>query len=632
MDMQNDFFLTLSSDGSDFFNKTNTMSDFQIRLSNPIDLSKGAWVVGLVSLQYNQSIDNVGEELITIFNGVDSEKIIKFPRWCCTRTKTLLEYINKNLTAIKSTHKKRLSIAAQRKKTLYENPLYNSKPDEKLFKQMLEQLNVQSMPAHSDNEHGFSLSRKNIFNNKEKDNDFYQEHKITIKEFQEYMELSEKKRTKRDIHPDTDNETDEDNKRIKRENNQDTFTLRRINTTEIPTRPDLSKLNFIDLTSESQTITTPEIEDNNIQTSTRTTTSESRDIQTIIEKRRKEIEEEEEIREPVLIKNGNYDEAYRTYTKMKLVYPKLISITKGNETENETYPNKFEIDNLDLVTIDCQSPDIDIGISDNLLNMLGFDTNSSIKSQLYKRRMFFRSYLTHYAKNPAFLQGKLLTILAKNDKIMKDDKDYFKYINHTLTDLLDINVNEAWYDFNSENPYGMFDNGEAWPNNTKWETYFENFKIFRNRLESIDGEKFFTQNPYKETIRGAFSKRGTALFYFMLKTLLDETNNDNKLKATTPPNMSYENDVFYVYTDIINPHTINETTMPLLAITQADLSANGENRNIKKEILNVQYRNCISHPQINNIRIYTATLMGNKCKFMRGPVIVELHFQRTRIF
>jgi hypothetical protein len=328
---------------------------------------------------------------------------------------------------------------------------------------------------------------------------------------------------------------------------------------------------------------------------------------------------------PAKIKSTTIQSAINNYTS----FPNLSNINKDDIQHQIRYDIKFEINHLGNVEILCHSPDYDIAFSNNLLNILGFETTHPQLSILnIKKRKFFRNYLFHYSENIAFLFDTLFHALKENDQKLYNSSKYFDYIKHIINTVLKINTINVWNDFSFN-----FDNKTTWPINTKWTKYFDpkNFFEFTNHLENLTLFKNIVSTPHSTNSSNneIFANRGLTISYFMLHSLFKEQPILNKtITSTIPPHINHPNDVFLIYSDIIIPNIVNETVMPLLAITQAKKDTL-HNNTIKHEIINLQYRKCDTRPKIDTIQIYITSLTGKPVKFLRGPTFIELHFIKT---
>lgn len=88
-DLNADFSLTLSSDGSEIFADKNSPSDFKIQFPTPLNLETGKWSVGLKAIQYPRYIANINSScFMKIWNGLH-ETTLHFPKWNCPSTQSL---------------------------------------------------------------------------------------------------------------------------------------------------------------------------------------------------------------------------------------------------------------------------------------------------------------------------------------------------------------------------------------------------------------------------------------------------------------------------------------------------------------------------------------------------------------
>jgi hypothetical protein len=262
------------------------------------------------------------------------------------------------------------------------------------------------------------------------------------------------------------------------------------------------------------------------------------------------------------------------------------------------------------------------------LNILGFENYTQYSIHNFERRKFFRTYLSHYSKNICFLYSNFFLALYENEKKIRTKKEYWSYIKHIILKVLQIKADNVWDDFIYETDARFTG---VWPKNTKWDTYFNEseFMNFITEIEDLVKEKIFTNNDSSYLNSKGFNRvitdRGVLISYFMLKKLFEGTPNTSTIDTPIPPNIFFPNDIFIIYSNIIEHTLMNETSLPLLAFVQSSTSETGSH---KHEVKNIQYRKCTKHNNVNTIRFYISSLLGKPIKFLRGPVILELHFKR----
>ena len=93
-------------------------------------------------------------------------------------------------------------------------------------------------------------------------------------------------------------------------------------------------------------------------------------------------------------------------------------------------------------------------------------------------------------------------------------------------------------------------------------------------------------------------------------------------EKTAIPN-PYE--LMYIYTDIIKPQPFNEFNMPVLDILKTEGSAGHLTQ--YRSSGNIQYQS-LDRANITNIKILIAGNDGKEIPFLRGPLVMTLHFRR----
>lgn len=298
-------------------------------------------------------------------------------------------------------------------------------------------------------------------------------------------------------------------------------------------------------------------------------------------------------------------------------------------------PERYEVpvagyDGSGRTYISTRAKEFDFCLSDTLRTKLGF-TDPRFSENSYARRRFFSTYLVYMSKNPSFLNAVgLLNLKRGDDRNSRRSEvgSYYTYIKKIVNVLLQIPSEQVWVDFAHETAdekmkaVGMHQT--EWPRTSdRWSSYFNNPSFFE--LLKVY-ENFHTQGEQRltKTYRQRFRDRGSLIIYYMIKTLINELPLGRVMSASTPPQVNFPYDSFFIYSDIAKPIAVNESHMPLLALIQAKLESDG-NTTIRQELQHISYIPCVSGV-VPHIRIYIASTAGTLIPFMLGPVIVQLHF------
>jgi hypothetical protein len=617
--MTDNFYITLSSDGSSVFTRNNKPSDFKIHLLENLNLHQGQWKVGISSFQCNSAIDNLSTEEISIWDG-DKLSNITFAPTCCKSMKHLIQMINQRLKPldvfprdILREHQK-----AHPKDTRSLNSLAVPRLDLKgeLYKELMTQFELTKPPPHRDGEAGYPLTQNNT-------------HFELIASHPEFAPDRENKKRKRRAL-----ETDRDQAFIDEEALQEEDLL------------DLSQYDFETLikpSSRELRETTPEdsATDNVIHESAMKAATPSRDLTERI-KDAEQTERTTTLEKAFKVKLDTLqhaNEAFSTIAELNL--PAVLPYPTIAQVPETSYELNFAADPYDNVSVNCRKPDFDIGFSNSLLNILGFGNEFQMQQYSFKKRMFFRAYLQHYAKNMFYLKGAYFEILHRAHMIAdKSHLNYWHFMNNVIGKLLQINGSRVWLDFNFEkSAEEQLTNGKLWPINTKFNDFFgAEFRDFVKEIETLLNDNVFTDPiipfipapplPYRALImEEKFRYRGVIIAYFMLKTLWEEQPLGKNITTVVPPDLHYATDTLLIYSDIVEENLVNETSMALLRQFKLPQTfENEENRNVQASFNPIQYKNCIKTSNLSTIRIYISSIVGTPIQFLRGPIFIVLHF------
>lgn len=349
-----------------------------------------------------------------------------------------------------------------------------------------------------------------------------------------------------------------------------------------------------------------------------------------------------------------------TITSSRDIFKKLLSdesLPKEALLEPPQYEGLFSCswnETSNNLHFAFQSPDVDIGFSPALMNILGFKAHNSVDLLEFEKRRFFHTYLKYIAGNGTFLQGKEFQIfrhmlLSEDEQLMEDtlslkekepqqdENPYWLFIIRILTHLFKINPITVWNDFNAyltNSDSTVIATNNSWPLHSPWRLYFnnDNFTKLVSVIcgKSTDGNIFPTNHFNSDKL--IFRQRGAVISYYMLQALCNEYPSNN-MTSTILPSLSYANSTFFIYTDIIEPDYFNESKARLLGIIQTTKTHNDEkNLSFIRQTLNpVQYKPCAAGLNtLATIHVYILSLSGIIIPFQRGPVFIELHFIRER--
>jgi len=589
------FTIDLSSDGSTLTNfaKENSHSDFRICFPRPLRLDSGKWSVALTKVQYPRYLLNVDQCSFTVWNGV-YETVITLPSWHCSEVATLVTVINDKMKELtfESIHNRRMKTQASVERKIRNVPSQTIKKDDPEVNNSIPKIDAESSLLSKDDESPLPRkSDENLVPGKENP---------SLIKFPKF-EFTPRRFLLRQIAQRMINQfTESKNPSFPWEAFSNTDTI------------------FPPLTFTYNTVTPigdPVYDDLSI-------------------KFKKEISSR-------IIENETMNSAVELFN---IIIGEFIMSADPDMVEPQNYaPPVLQIDAISgRIFIQSNSPDFDICFSDNLRTKLGF-TDDRFSVESYSRRRFFHSYLLYQSKNVTFLSGQGYLNLKNGEAVILDNEEdavesgsYFTYINKVVNSLLKIPSEQVWIDFSFNDPKDPTDpnykfildrrSSNRWPERSRWGKYFPSrtFHKLSNLYEGVKIDEKIPRNTNYQSYKQLFREKGSAITYFMIKTLCDELPLKQQVFADSPPQLNFPYETFMVYTDIIQPQIFNETEFTLLEIFQADLESK-TSVVIGWEPRNITYKPCLKGI-VPHIRITVASTGGLRVPFMFGPVIVQLHF------
>jgi hypothetical protein len=105
-------------------------------------------------------------------------------------------------------------------------------------------------------------------------------------------------------------------------------------------------------------------------------------------------------------------------------------------------------------------------------------------------------------------------------------------------------------------------------------------------------------------------------------------SDDGAVRANQPAVMN-PFELMYIYSDIVKPEPFDNMLVAMLEIIKTE----GTQGNLTqyRASSNIQYKT-LDRPNISNIRILIASDQAQPIPFMRGPLVITLHFRRRPIY
>jgi hypothetical protein len=319
------------------------------------------------------------------------------------------------------------------------------------------------------------------------------------------------------------------------------------------------------------------------------------------------------------------------------------------------------------VTFAFATPFVDLGLSDRLLEMLGFSNQQRFSLEQFAERqkqfMKIRDESRHH-----FLKFSTLTNLEnimKESQNAKYSKAFFQAINTTIGTAFEPQRGDIQDDFEEEEKNEPEDNDPAFqlPNAAEPPISFNSVEPTRIQLDEVANDGIRRTRFSREANFSNFShhvemvlktnhdeslEKGNQLsttfkirppkpqefqqalttFEFAKFLQFYKISEDGNVRGTLPAEMN-PFELMYIYTDIVKPEPFDNMMIAMLEIVKTE----GTQGNLTqyRSTANIQYKN-LDRPNISNIRILIASDQGKPIPFMRGPLVITLHFRRRHGF
>ena len=300
----------------------------------------------------------------------------------------------------------------------------------------------------------------------------------------------------------------------------------------------------------------------------------------------------------------------------RLIDKRVISTTadRDKRSTNNQYVT-ITFNKMRHVTFTFKSKYFDIGFSPRLQEMLGFETQPQYSLAAFnERKLVFESMKTIFRKLDFNIPLEALEVA--HQKILKEKHydtsiDFYKYIRQ-LSQGHPMPSTEYEFEYMLKNHvrYSHFIN------------QIEDIQNIHknNRLHLVPGNDPPDIETYKKSIVWTFA-------FTLLVTLdfLDTFRHEVLDIQAEKTAISNPYEMMYIYTDIIRPQPFNEFAMPILDILKTEGTPGHLTQ--YRASGNIQYHS-LDRANITNIKILIAGHDGKEIPFLRGPLVITLHFRR----
>jgi hypothetical protein len=283
---------------------------------------------------------------------------------------------------------------------------------------------------------------------------------------------------------------------------------------------------------------------------------------------------------------------------------RMNCIRRREQDENKMSKLGIIIDELGRVKIGCDEPEFDIGMSDNLLSVLGLlghPEMESLRLSSFERRQKYRDLIERFWNMKVDYNEKLIK------KSVLECKDLMSFIFLTREfisfDRLVKEGSQIWGDFNL----------------TASEL---------TEIEELVQERLLSSYEKKEgeaTNTARYERlKLTALFMIYMRAYVKEPRPSKVIKGILPGVLNPV-ERMYIYLNIIRPIDMNDNPLKLLKLVNTD----GKRfKTTQEEFSNPTYLP-VQKGLHNMLQVYIKNDRDEFVPFMSGTVVMTLHFRKT---
>jgi hypothetical protein len=275
--------------------------------------------------------------------------------------------------------------------------------------------------------------------------------------------------------------------------------------------------------------------------------------------------------------------------------------------ENDTKKmRKLELitDELGRIKIGCNEPDFDLGLSDNLLRVLGLLGHPEmeiLRMDSFEKRQKQREIIEFFWGKEYDTQ---ISVMAKSIPEWKDLMR-FCFIVHESINWGDIDKNAK----------------------AKWENIDITAKELVEVERLVEGSKKYSENIAHNPLNVISPEvlKLLALLMIRMKLYINEKKPPKIIKGVLPAVLNPV-ERMYIYLNIIKPIDMNDNPMKLLKLVNTE----GEPfKTTQAEFSNLTYVP-VEKGSHNMLQVYIKNDRGMFVPFMSGTVVLTLHFRKTQ--
>lgn len=268
------------------------------------------------------------------------------------------------------------------------------------------------------------------------------------------------------------------------------------------------------------------------------------------------------------------------------------------------------LDELGRTRITCLTPGYDIGLSDNLLKLLGLAGHPQAQNMRigeFERRQKCRDIVDIICKEP-FTYGD--EILVESVKVCESVEQFALLLEPFVTEA---HLNAGVYEKLAEIT------NEEWPNDV------ERRDAEPGRVPVL-GSLAEVMPPSASRFEDRKIGKVFKILMVYLKELLNETKHEWLITGITPGILNPVQRMF-IYTNIIQPYDMNDKTVKVLKLINTRGSAY---KTTQEEFLLPTYH-MLQKGKISLITVFISNEHGEPVSFQSGTVVLTLHFRRAAL-
>ena len=285
---------------------------------------------------------------------------------------------------------------------------------------------------------------------------------------------------------------------------------------------------------------------------------------------------------------------------------------------------KVSADSANRVTFYFDSRFSDLGLSERMMQILGFSKQHSLSEENFLKRQSFISAIEDECSNKEIN----FATIADLEKGVRLSAGY------SVSAQFEKDIQNRT-GCSGSNLYDIITSGGDHPPDIKL-LFPDDHGEFRRHLRDVEnkanlpisGRAIFNDDDSVKSV-SALHKRALITFAYCKLLECFHINNHGTFKAENAAVVNpYE--LMYIYSDLIKPQPFDNFSSPLLDILKTE-GKQGELTEFRSNG-NIQYKS-LNRSNITTIKTYIASDLAKPFPFLRGPLVIRLHFRkRSRHF